>query len=105
MTPLSVDEVARLVRAKWGVSYDLKIVVRGNCIYLHIMWGYLEQKSFLCTEQEYLKNLSYVVEVINRLDKALLVRRWVLDCSSKPRLGKALSLPLGGGHLSQEFAL
>ena len=105
MTPLSVDEVARLIRNRWGVSYDLKIVVRGNCIYLHIMWGYLEQKSFGLTEEEYLENLSYVVDVINRLDRALLVKKWLSDCPSKPRLGKALSLPLGGGYRSEEFLL
>ncbi len=105
MTPLSVDEVTRLLRARWGVSYDLKIVIRGNSIYLQIMWGYLEQNSFRLTEKEYLENIGYVVEIINRLGKSLLVRRWLLDCQSKPRLGKALSLPLGGNYSLKEFVL
>ncbi|WP_041391035.1 DUF3067 family protein [Prochlorococcus marinus] len=103
---LSVREVLTLIRGHWGVSYDLRLVIRGNGIYLHIMWAYLEQKSFGLTEEEYLQSLAYVIDVVNRLGQASVVRNWLLNCSSKPRLGKAISLKLKGEkEVLKEFVL
>ncbi len=104
-SPLTVNEVLGLLRKRWGVSYDMTIVVRNNCIYLHVMWGCLEQKSFHLDDKEYLKQIAYTIDVLNRLGQAQLVRNWLINCKGKPRLGKALSLPLNVDERADEFVL
>ncbi|KGG12930.1 hypothetical protein EV05_0603 [Prochlorococcus sp. MIT 0601] len=102
---LTVQEMVYLVRRRWGVSYDLRLEVKGSSIYFQIMWAYLEQQSFCCTEKEYLEKVSYVVDVLNRLGQQGLIREWIPSCSGKPRVGRALNLHLKGGELLREFLL
>ena len=103
--PLSVDEVVDVLMDRWGVRYDMRIVIKDNCIYLHIMWAFLEQKSFYLSEDEYLERIAYILEILNRLGNASKVREWLLTCSSRPRLGKAVSLTLKRDHRSEEFLI
>ena len=44
--PLEVDEVVGCLRRRWGVTYDLKLLIKKDKIYLQMMWGFLEQQSF-----------------------------------------------------------
>ncbi len=69
------------------------------------MWGFLEQQSFSLSERDYFENLSYVLEVINRIGKTSQVRAWLSTVQGKPRLGRALSLPLREGGLLEEFVI
>ncbi len=69
------------------------------------MWGFLEQQSFALSKSEYLENLAYVLEVVNRIDKSSEVRAWLLTLKGKPRPGKALSLPLRGDGIFEEFVI
>ncbi len=103
--PLSVEEVMRLLRIRWGVAYDLQLVLREKRLYLQIMWGYLEQQSFPMDEKGYRSNLNKVLEVINRLDQAHRVREWLVNENDKPRVGRALTLPLKGDERLEEFVL
>ncbi len=105
INPLDVDEVIRFLRKRWGVSYELRLVVKGKKIYLQIMWGFLEQQSFDITEKDYCENLSKVLEVINRIGMSGEVRAWLLQVKGKPRLGRALSLPLKGDDSLEEFVI
>ena len=105
MQPLEVEEVIRFLRKRWGVTYELKLLVKGKSLYLQIMWGFLEQQSFYLSEKDYRENLGKVLEVLNRLGKASEVRSWLLNLQGKPRLGRALSLPLRGDELFGEFLL
>ncbi len=103
--PLNVDEVLCFLKKKWGVSYEMRILVRDKNIFLHIMWGFLEQKSFPDTEKDFRDNLGQVLEVINRLGQSSFVRYWLLTVEGRPKLGKALSLRLKPNDRFEEFLI
>ena len=105
LNPLKVDEVLGFLRYKWGFSYEMQIVIRGKSIFLQIMWGYLEQKSFKWNEEEFKQRLSQVIDVINRLDQSSLVRNWLLKVQGRPKPGRALSLRLRADYPLEEFVL
>ena len=92
--PLSVDEVIGCLRQRWRATYDLQLVVRRRRLYLQVMWAYLEQQSFPMDLEAYQQHLGEVLDVVNRLGLAGEVRHWLGSTRDKPRLGKALSLPL-----------
>lgn len=92
--PLTAAEVRALLQQRWGASYDVHLIQRQRRIYLQIMWGYLEQLSFPLDEPTYLARLMDLVETVNQLGKGEAVRTWLRTTTDRPRLGKALSLPL-----------
>ncbi len=103
--PLEVEEVIRLIRKRWGVTYELKLLVKGKRLYLQMMWRFLEQQSFPFSEQQYQEELAKVLEVVNRINQTSEVRAWLLLQNGKPRLGRALSLPLRADERLEEFLL
>ncbi len=103
--PLEVDEVIKYLRDRWNFTYDLQLVVRGKNLYLQIMWGYLEQKSFPLDEDAYRKHLFEVLEVVNRLGNASMVREWLLTTNQKPRVGIAITIQLKSDDLLGEFII
>ncbi len=103
--PLTANEVITCLRYRWGVTYDLQLLIREKRIYLQIMWGYLEQQSFPMNEEEYIMQLNHVLEIINRVGQAQFVRYWILNVQSKPRMGRALSLELKKDDRLEEFLL
>ena len=103
--PLNVDEVMACFRSRWQVTYDLQLIKRNKCLYIQIMWGYLEQKSFPLDEEEYILHLNNVLEVINRIGSANQVREWLFNTPRKPRIGRAISLPLRSGEGLEEYLL
>ena len=92
--PLNVEELISCLRQRWRATYDLQLVVRRNRLYLQVMWAYLEQQSFPMDLETYRQHLGEVLDVVNRLGLASEVRQWLSSTRDKPRLGKALSLPL-----------
>mgnify|MGYP002654711081 FL=1 len=92
--PLSEEELISLLRRRWQASYDLQLVRRQGRLYLHVMWGHLEQQSFPLTAEAYAEKLAAIVASLNGLGVAAQVRQWLATTRDKPRLGKALSLPL-----------
>ena len=92
--PLTVAEFRALLQQRWGASYDVHLIRRQRRIYLQIMWGYLEQLSFPLDEPAYLARLGDLVATINRMGKGEAVRTWLQTTTDRPRMGKALSLPL-----------
>ncbi|MAV13019.1 MAG: hypothetical protein CL861_06150 [Cyanobium sp. MED843] len=92
--PLGVEELITCLRQRWRATYDLQLVVRRQRLYLQVMWAYLEQQSFPMDEAAYRVHVAEVLDVVNRLGLAPEVRRWLASTRDKPRLGKALSLPL-----------
>ncbi len=103
--PLEVNEIMGLIRNRWGVTYELKITVKGKSLYLQMMWGFLEKQSLHLTDEEYRKKLAKVLDVVNRLGLSSKVRRWLLNIDGKPTLGRALSLHLKGDWRLEEFVL
>jgi hypothetical protein len=92
--PLGADELITLLRSRWQASYDLQLVQRRGRLYLQVMWGYLEQQSFPLSPAEYQERIVQLVGALNDLGVAPEVRRWLATTRERPRLGKALSLPL-----------
>jgi len=74
--------------------HDLQLVRRQGRLYLHVMWGHLEQQSFPLTAEAYGEKLAAIVASLNGLGVAAQVRQWLATTRDRPRLGKALSLPL-----------
>ncbi len=105
ITPITVDEAISLLQKRWQASYDMQIAVRHKRMYLQVMWGYLEQQSFPLDEQDYRTHLAHVLDVVNRLGQAQVVRSWLSETRDRPRLGKALSLQLQGEGRLEEFLL
>ena len=104
-SPLTVDEVIGCLQQRWQASYDLQLVVRRKRLYLQVMWAYLEQQSFPLDEAAYREHIAKVIDVVNRLAQADAVREWLATTRDRPRLGKALSLPLQGAERLEEFLL
>ena len=104
-SPLTFNEVINCFKERWGVSYDLKLIVRKNSIYLQIMWAYLEQQSFPLDEVSYKANLNKTLEIVNRVGQAKLLRVWLQNVEGKPRLGTALTLSLEVDDRLDEFIL
>ena len=104
-SPLTVDEVIGCLQLRWQASYDLQLVVRRKRLYLQVMWAYLEQQSFPLDEAAYREHIAQVIDVVNRLAQADVVRDWLTTTRDRPRLGKALSLPLQGAERLEEFLL
>ena len=103
--PLEVDEVVRCLRRRWGVTYDLKLLIKRDRIYLQMMWGFLEQQSFPLDEKSFKENLSRILEIINRAGQSDFVRNWLENVQAKPRLGRAITLTLPIDQRMSEFVL
>ena len=93
-SPLTADELLALLQARWRASYDLQLVQRRGRMYLQVMWAYLEQQSFPLTPEQYGERLEQLAGALNDLGVAEPVRQWLATTTDKPRLGKALTLPL-----------
>ena len=92
--PLAASEVLELLRRRWQASYDLQLISRRGRLYLQVMWGYLEQQSFPLDAEQYTAKLEELVGTLNGLGVAAQVRHWLNSTTDKPRLGKAMTLPL-----------
>jgi hypothetical protein len=92
--PLSAEELLATLRRRWKASYDLQLVQRRGRLYLQVMWAYLEQQSFPLDAEAYGAKLADLVANLNGLGVAAQVRDWLNSTTDRPRLGKAMSLPL-----------
>ena len=93
-SPLGGPELIALLRQRWQSSYDLQVVQRRGRLYLQVMWGHLEQQSFPMDAEAYAERIEQVAAALNDLGVADQVRQWLESVRDRPRLGKALSLPL-----------
>ena len=103
--PLEVEEVMECLRRRWGVTYDLRLLIKKDRIYLQMMWAFLEQQSFPMDEENFKDHLNRILEIINRGGKSDFVRNWLENVQAKPRIGKAITLPLPMDHRMAEFVL
>ncbi len=92
--PLASAELLEILRQRWQASYDLQLISRRGRLYLQVMWAYLEQQSFPLDAEGYAAKLEELVGTLNGLGVAAQVRSWLTTTSDKPRLGKAMTLPL-----------
>lgn len=99
------EELHQLVVDKWGVSYDIQLRRTQGKVFVQVMWRYLEQASFPMTETEYFEHLSAVTTYINGWGAAEQIIDYVQNTRERPRLGKAVSIPLQLGGRSSEWML
>jgi hypothetical protein len=92
--PLSAEELIAILRQRWQATYDLQLVKRQGRFHLQVMWAYLEQQSFPLAPEAYRLKLDDLAGLLNGLGVAAQVRQWLLTTADKPRLGRAMTLPL-----------
>ncbi|MBJ7899975.1 MAG: DUF3067 family protein [Cyanobacteria bacterium RI_101] len=99
------QELRSLILEKWGYSFDVQIRRAKGRIFLQIMWKYLEQASFPLTEREYLEHLNAIVAYLQAWGGVEQVRTFIQQTKERPRLGKAVSIPLDLGERRSEWIL
>ncbi|ALF52842.1 DUF3067 family protein [Nostoc sp. FACHB-87] len=96
-------ELHQLLLDKWGYSYDVQFRRTQGKIFLQVMWKYLEQASFPLTEAEYQEHLDTIANYLNALDGTAQVKNFIAQTRDRPRLGKAVSIPLDLGERASEW--
>jgi len=99
------QDLHQILRNKWGYSYDLQLRRVQDKIFLLVMWKYLEQKSFPLTEAEYLAHLDAIANYLQAWGSIAYVQSFIEQTREKPRLGKAVSIPLELGERASEWIL
>jgi hypothetical protein len=99
------QELRQLLLNKWGYSYDLQLRRTQGKIFVQIMWKYLEQASFPLSEGQYLTHLDEIASYLDALGGAAQVQKYIEQTRDRPRLGKAVSIPLDLGERSSEWLI
>lgn len=98
-------ELHQLLLDKWGHSYDVQFRRTQGKIFLQVMWKYLEQVSFPMSEAEYQEHLDGVANYLQALGSSVQVRTFIIQTKERPRLGKAVSIPLDLGERASEWII
>jgi hypothetical protein len=96
-------DLHQLLLTKWGRSFDVQLRRTQGKVFLQIMWKYLEQASFPMTEGEYFAHLDEVATYINAWDVTTQIESFIEQTRERPRLGKAVSVPLDLGERASEW--
>ncbi len=98
-------ELRQILLNKWGYSFDVQLRRTQGKIFVLVMWKYLEQVSFPLTEEEYIAHLDVVANYLQAWGSTDQVRRFIQQTRDRPRLGKAVSIPLELGERASEWIL
>lgn len=99
------QDLHQLLLNKWGRSYDVQLRRTQGKVFLQVMWKYLEQASFPLSEAEYEQHMETIATYLEGFGGSLQVQRYILDTKERPRLGKAVSIPLDLGLRASEWLL
>jgi Domain of unknown function (DUF3067) len=99
------QDLRQLLLNKWGRSYDIQIRRTQGKIFVQIMWKYLEQVSFPLSEAEYMEHLTTVASYLHAWGGAQQVQNYIQETRDRPRLGKAVSIPIELGERASEWML
>lgn len=99
------QELHQLIVDKWGYSFDVQLRRVRNKIFLQVMWRYLEQASFPLSETEYLEHLNAVSSYLQAWGSVSQVKEYIETTKERPRLGKAVNIPLDLGERTSEWIL
>ncbi len=99
------QELHELLYSKWGRSYDIQLRRVKGKIFCQIMWKYLEQASFPLSEQEYFEHLNAIANYLTAWGSWEQIMSYLAKTNERPRLGKAVSIPLDLGEKSSEWIL
>jgi hypothetical protein len=96
-------QLHQLIVDKWGYSFDVQLRRIKDRIFLQIMWRYLEQASFPLSEEDYFANLEAIAQYLQAWGEEEQVQQFIAQTKEKPRLGKAVSIPLELGARAEEW--
>lgn len=99
------QDLRQMLLDKWGRSYDVQLRRTQGKIFVQVMWKYLEQASFPLTEKEYQDHLSTIALYLDAFGGAVQVQDFIQKTPDRPRLGKAVSIPLDLGERASEWIL
>jgi hypothetical protein len=99
------QELHQLLLNKWGRSYDVQLRRTQGKIFVQVMWRYLEQASFPMSEPEYFQHLEAIAHYLQGWGGDSQVKDYVQTTRERPRLGKAVSIPLELGERASEWML
>ncbi|AFY65139.1 DUF3067 family protein [Geitlerinema sp. PCC 7407] len=98
-------ELHQLLVEKWGRSYDIQLRRTQGKIFVQVMWKYLEQASFPMTETEYFSHLEAIAAYLQAWGGVEQIQSYIATTKERPRLGKAVSIPLDLGERASEWLL
>lgn len=96
-------ELRQLLINKWGQPYDVQFRRTQGKIFLQIMWKYQGQASFPLSESDYQDHLDSIANYLHALGGTQQVETFITDTKERPRLGKAVSIPLDLGERASEW--
>ncbi|HEY9635890.1 MAG TPA: DUF3067 family protein [Coleofasciculaceae cyanobacterium] len=99
------QDLHQLLLNKWGRSYDIQIRRTQGKIFIQVMWKYQEQASFPLSEAEYLEHLNAVAHYLHAWGGTAQVQDYIQKTRERPRLGKAVSIPIDLGERASEWML
>ncbi len=102
MTP---EDFQELLINKWGYSFDVQIRKTPTKVFFQVMWRYLEQVSFPMDEEAYLAHLKDIVMYLEAMGCLTQVQAAIEQTTERPRLGKAVSIPIDLGRRASEWLL
>jgi hypothetical protein len=98
-------ELRQAIADKWDFSYDVQLRKSQGKIFLQVMWRYQEQQSFSMSEEEFIKHLNVISSYLSDWGVVEQVKNFIGTTKERPRLGKAVSIPLQIGERSLEWLL
>ncbi len=98
-------DLRQLLLVKWGFSYDVQLRLGSDRVMLLIMWRYQEQVSFPLNENDYLAHLDTIMAHLNDWGAQAQVQEFISTTKTKPRLGKAVCIPLKPSARAIEWRL
>jgi len=104
-TRMTGDDLHQLILNKWGYSFDVQLRRVQGKVFFQVMWKYLEQASFPMSEAEYFEHLNDIAQYLNAWGSSAQVQDYIEQTSDRPRLGKAVSIPLDLGDRASEWML
>lgn len=99
------DDLQQLLIEKWGYSYDLQLRRTQGKLFLQVMWRYLEQVSFPMSDEDYSEHLDAIAAHIGEWGVAAQVRQFIEETRERPRLGKAVNIPIDLGPRATEWLI
>jgi hypothetical protein len=99
------QDLQELITEKWGYSYDVQLRKLPRKIFFQVMWRYLEQASFPMSEGDYLAHLDEVAAYLNAWGAVDQIQAFIAQTTERPRLGKAVSIPIDLGSRASEWLL
>ena len=93
-------QLRQAIADKWNFSYDVQLRKTQGKIFLQVMWRYQEQQSFSMNDVEFMQHLDTIASYLSDWGVVDQVQTFIANTKERPRLGKAVSIPLQIGALS-----